>query len=170
MPANTPNRGYTYATSGDANDLALISQRLAEQIDTDVQGVAGGAPFVAYTPTLANLTLGNGSVVGAYWRSGGFCYAHGRVTFGSTTSVSATAHFGLPLAADGVSNSVAQPLGSMMLYDTSSGAMRLWQARISGASTIIVAGPSGETVNSGTAPWTWASGDTIAWSVMYRVS
>jgi hypothetical protein len=39
MPANTP-RGYTYATSDDANDLALISQRLAEQVDADVQGVA----------------------------------------------------------------------------------------------------------------------------------
>lgn len=36
MPANTPNRSYTYATSDDANDLAFISQRLAEQIDADV--------------------------------------------------------------------------------------------------------------------------------------
>lgn len=42
MPANTPNRSYTYATSDDANDLAFISQRLAEQIDADVQGVANG--------------------------------------------------------------------------------------------------------------------------------
>jgi len=39
MPANTPNRSYTYATSDDANDLAFISQRLAEQIDADVQAV-----------------------------------------------------------------------------------------------------------------------------------
>lgn len=37
MPANTPSRSYTYATSGDANDLALITQRLAEQVDADVQ-------------------------------------------------------------------------------------------------------------------------------------
>lgn len=38
MPANTP-RGYTYATYDDSNDLALISQRLAEQVDADVQNV-----------------------------------------------------------------------------------------------------------------------------------
>lgn len=41
MPANTPNRSYTYATSGDANDLALISQRLAEQVDADVAALYG---------------------------------------------------------------------------------------------------------------------------------
>lgn len=39
MPANTANRSYTYATSGDANDLALITQRMAEQFDADVQGL-----------------------------------------------------------------------------------------------------------------------------------
>jgi hypothetical protein len=38
MPGTTP-RGYTYATADDPNDLALISQRLAEQIDNDVQDV-----------------------------------------------------------------------------------------------------------------------------------
>ncbi|MBM7331881.1 hypothetical protein JS562_55140 [Agrobacterium sp. S2] len=36
MPANTPNRRCTYATSGDANDLAFIAQRLAEQVDADM--------------------------------------------------------------------------------------------------------------------------------------
>ena len=39
MPANTP-RGYTYATADDANDIPLITQRLAEQIDADVQALA----------------------------------------------------------------------------------------------------------------------------------
>lgn len=36
MPASTP-RGYTHATSDDANDVPLVTQRLAEQIDADVQ-------------------------------------------------------------------------------------------------------------------------------------
>jgi hypothetical protein len=39
MPANTPNRGYTYATTDDANDVPLVSQRLAEQVDSDVNNI-----------------------------------------------------------------------------------------------------------------------------------
>lgn len=56
MPANTPNRGYTYATSDDANDLALISQRLAEQIDSDVQNVVNRGRAVLATPLTTSTT------------------------------------------------------------------------------------------------------------------
>lgn len=59
MPANTP-RGYTFATSDDANDLALISQRLAEQLDADVQGLYDPVPAAMLSSgATQNIAAGN---------------------------------------------------------------------------------------------------------------
>lgn len=60
MPANTPNRSYTYATSDDANDLAFISQRLAEQVDADVQGIDADVQSMA--TSVSGLLVGGGAV------------------------------------------------------------------------------------------------------------
>jgi hypothetical protein len=61
VSASTPNRGYTYATSDDANDLALISQRLAEQIDADVQGITTIIDGIVSAP-IADLPVNTGYV------------------------------------------------------------------------------------------------------------
>ena len=44
MPAPTPNRGYVYATVNDLNDVPLVSQRLADAIDEDVQALNDPIP------------------------------------------------------------------------------------------------------------------------------
>lgn len=44
MPNNTGNRGYTYPTLGDSNDVPFYMQTLAEQIDADVDALNDPAP------------------------------------------------------------------------------------------------------------------------------
>lgn len=170
MPANTANRNYTFATSSDANDVALISQRLAEQIDADMTQALADRTWTAYTPALGvNVSLGNGSLSGAYFRDGGLVIATGRLTFGSTTTVTGNIGLGLPFAPNGLFNSQNMNLGSVSLTDQSASAMRFWSASFSSGSTFVLRGPAGETVNA-TVPWTWANTDIIAWNLSYRVA
>jgi hypothetical protein len=168
MPANTANRSYTYATSDDANDLALISQRLAEQVDTDMQG-AYNKTWTSYTPTLTNVTLGNGTLTGNYIRMGALCFAQGRLVFGSTTAFTASPYFGLPFSISGISNALQTPLGNLSLYDSSAGAYRFWQCAPGGSGYFLVRDPGGSTITAAS-PWTWATGDIVQWSLAYQVA
>lgn len=108
MPANTANRGYTYATSDDANDLALISQRLAEQIDADVQSFANAIPAArAYRNTSQSIPNGSWTEVSAFsgetYRRGGVGYATPRYTANKPGVWALTGQVSLPGQTSGVS-------------------------------------------------------------------
>jgi hypothetical protein len=60
---------------------------------------AGGTiSFTTWTPTLTNITVGNGTQVARYGTSGKFVIAQYRLTFGSTTSFGGNIRFTLPVA------------------------------------------------------------------------
>jgi hypothetical protein len=60
---------------------------------------AGGTiSFTTWTPTLTNITVGNGTQVARYGTSGKFVIAQYRLTFGSTTSFGGNIRFTLPIA------------------------------------------------------------------------
>lgn len=99
------------------------------------------AAWDAYTPTLTNITLGNGTVAGRYLRVGKTVDVAITLTVGSTTSASGQLQFSVPVAAhaaavaSGAAVSRASPYysGSPYFPDTASvkvvdGAGTVWGA------------------------------------------
>lgn len=122
----------------------------------------------SYTPALTGFTLGNGTIVGEYTRlADGTVHCGGRLTFGSTSSITGTLSIGLPVSVNGVYNNVLTVLGDMMLYDTSAGAMQLWHAQVASGASFLGRNDAGGSV-AAASPWTWASGDQIMWNLTYR--
>lgn len=70
--ATTTNRAYRYPLSTDDVRPYEDLQFLAEDVDTDVQGlyapawVAFSSPTLTWTASVSNPTLGNGTLVGRY--------------------------------------------------------------------------------------------------------
>ncbi len=73
--------------------------------DTDEVAVYDGSAWTGYwdtyTPSLTNLTLGNGSRLGRYLRVGKTIHFRVQITGGSTTAATGAVAIGLPVAAHG---------------------------------------------------------------------
>jgi hypothetical protein len=127
------------------------------------------AEWVAYTPTFANFTLGNGTVTAKYIQQGKMVTVSVQVTLGSTSSVSASGgiQFSLPVAYA----STARFMGSsrMTIGSTFIGSL------IAGGSNAIMyahnVSSTWESVNltSNTVPGTWTNGSTFIAQATYEV-
>lgn len=156
--------GATTIVNANINNAVMP---LASIRDSLIQN--GGSPWIAYTPTLANVTLGNGSITGAYSKIGRTVHYRGAIVFGSTTAVTAQVIVGIPLAAAGgtanntygyghITDASASNLGPMIYA-------RLWTTN----SVSLYVGSTGSPVNNGT-PITFAVGDTLAFNGTYETT
>lgn len=84
-----PNDGFQVvrqlgaALGGNGTARSFVQQRL----DSLFRWVNRASTWQSYTPTLTNLTLGNGTLIGQYNRVGNTVHFYVIVVFGSTTSV-----------------------------------------------------------------------------------
>ena len=103
MAGTTTNNGWDYPTSTDLlKDGALAIQTLATDIDTSVG--TGLLAWTSYTPTFTNLTLNNGTIDFKYVQIGKTVHVRGLLTWGSTTSATASAlSISTPVTATGTS-------------------------------------------------------------------
>ena len=134
--------------------------------------------YVDFTPVWVSSgtapALGNATLTGRYAQIGKQVHCYGRIVFGSTSTFgSGTYKFGLPVlaAANAVNSRVGGPVE---LFDTSASATGLGRAQITdnnrfaanyGATylgTLTAIGPA--------APWTWATGDIVAWNLTYEAA
>ena len=69
--------------------------------DLRIGGTAVGE-WTSYTPSWTNLTVGNGTVIAEYAQINEIVFYRIKLTFGSTTSVSASVSVSLPFTADEV--------------------------------------------------------------------
>jgi len=130
--------------------------------------------YIAYTPTMSNVTTGNATSSGAYCRVNDFVHVYGVFTFGSTTVVTGNIFINLPInlnAGLGAYSSV----GIISLYDASSGTNYMSPGRYSGADNLIRVGmdlTSGTygtwTTATATLPMTWTTSDIINFNLYYR--
>jgi len=156
-----------YATSNDTlyayNGAAWIPFATALGSGTGYMGAWAG-----YTPTLTGITLGNGSVSFTYVEQGKTVHVRGRVTFGSTTSVTGAASISLPKSA--VSANFVASLTAR------AGGTDYAMLPISTTTTIGVnaLGSSGTYTNrvtvSSTVPGTWTTNDYITFSATYEAA
>lgn len=133
-----------------------FSSPIAEQNRTTAMGF-----WTAFTPSLTNLTIGNGSLTGSYARIGKTSFVEVLVVFGSTTSVSGQVSLtGLPT--NNLASATAQRLGHLMMFDNDTGGSFTGTAISAGntSATLLTQGaPCG--VVSATGPFTWAVSDQL---------
>lgn len=127
----------------------------------------------AYTPTLTNVTLGNGSITGRYQRVGAYCIVGIHLAFGSTTSVSGLIGISLPFTA--APDTTTRSSGNFSYGDTGTTTYQGWglvaesstkidMYAVNSAATYANVG----TGTSATIPHTWANTDEIYGTIVYR--
>lgn len=130
-------------------------------------------PAQSYTPSLTNMTLGNGTVAGSYHRSDGWCDFTAAFTLGSTSAVAANAAISIPVAYFDGTEFESLPV---FMYDSSVTTRYYGHTYAANPSLIgLVADASAAAhitgaIVSGTVPFTWATGDIIKVSGRYRMT
>lgn len=123
--------------------------------------------WTSYTPNLGSGTVGNGTIVSRYKQIDKTVYYSGVLTFGSTTSMGASAlTISLPVARQGSLSLV----GTVIMIDVSAGTggYRV-AAALEGTGQVFIVVFDGGAVFSST-PWTWATGDIIRWNIVYEAA
>lgn len=146
----------------------------AVQIINDYLGGSGAPALASWTPTWTNLTLGNGVVVAKWVQIGKLVFCRLSLVFGTTTSVSGSITFSLPVTAATLGGTIGGPLGICRMFDTS-GALVVHGTIVRASTTTAIAAPDlasgtyvSSTVTSSTVPFTWATGDEIITSFWYE--
>jgi hypothetical protein len=131
--------------------------------------------WTAYTPTLANITLGNGTMVAAYQRVGRMIFYRAKFTFGSTSAVGTDPTITLPVAPASAYAAEIDVLGQVTITDAGT-ANFVGIARLVSGSTvrIMVTGTAGTYANhlgfSATVPMTWATNDNFVVTGFYEAA
>lgn len=130
-----------------------------------------GDSWASYTPTWTGTTnpaLGNGTIASAYMQAGKFVNFRIRIVMGSTTTYGTGGWLlTLPVASAVGFNNVLDC--SVLLHDTSAGARYMRSAYLNSATQLALADDGGILV-SGTAPFTWATGDSLSIAGSYEAA
>jgi hypothetical protein len=133
------------------------------------------APWVSYTPTFTNFTLGNGSLSAAFYKIGRQVTVRMRVALGSTSSMGSFPNFTLPVAASGSLSYPVNSVGLLQIEDAGTrefmGAIRLTGTLNADFLTYLI---SGTAVAPGlltpTSPMTWATNDKFWLQMTYEAA
>lgn len=136
----------------------------AAQLNTELRDPITGiqAVWTTYTPTTTNITIGNGSVVGNFTRIGKTVDFFCQFTFGSTSALTASPTFTLPVTA----LNLGWMAGECTAFDTSAaayfpiGGVADTTARVLCRAWPTTAGNAFAGL-SATFPMTWATGDQL---------
>jgi hypothetical protein len=132
----------------------------ADEVDVILDQIEG--LWVAWTPTLTNLTQGNGTVLARYVQSGSTVDFEFTFTLGSTSAVGTSPRFTLPVAQRTTNTQV--PIATAILSDVGS-TTRLGVVFYSSGSTVEVFGYSTTgtlVLVTATVPHTWAATDVMS--------
>ena len=134
--------------------------------------------YTAYTPTMSNFTLGNGTVSSSYCRVNNYVHYFGKVTLGSTSVVLGGGQaLSVPINIDSTQTSFYNVIGSASYYDISvawgypgvvncvGSATTVYLQQQNSAGTYLTAFAVTSTV-----PFTWAVNDTMNWNVFYKAA
>ena len=149
-----------------ANDLVLTAA------SGEATGLKWSGAWTSYTPTLFQITAGNGTLVARYAQVGKICFVFFSFTLGSTSAVSTTPGFSLPVTgaqsaiyANGdallLDATVAEYYGKVYLESTTRTAFFAQNA----AGTYV----KDSSVTNGV-PFTWGTGDKFTANFWYEVA
>lgn len=112
--STTTNLAITKLDAGVRQPEIIINDAL-DALDAEI-----GGSMQAWTPTWTNLTLGNGTVTAKYKKVGKMVHCRVHVLFGSSTSISGSVTFTLPVTAATLPGTInLHALGRSRFYDAS---------------------------------------------------
>lgn len=150
-----------------ANDI-LTAADLNAAFATGVVSTGLGA-WTAYTPAWTSSgtqpALGNGTLTGAYWKSGRAVLWRAALTAGSTTTYGTGNYFiSLPVAAATIAT---LPTCNSVALDASTGTRFTRQGHLWTTTTVLFVSEAGASVTN-TSPMTWANTDTWVMAGWYE--
>lgn len=145
--------------AGNATTYATAADDQGDYVPMDA--------WESYTPTLANITLGNGTVVAAFQRIGRTIHYRIKFTFGSSSSMGSNPTVTLPVACIAAYGAETDTLGQVQISDAGTadfvGIARLVNTTTVRLMVVGVAGTYGNHVGfTATVPMTWATNDGFA--------
>lgn len=169
--ADINKQGPTLCTSSTRPSGAnLYEGQIITETDTDRILYYDGTGWIILmeprqtwaSPFAGGLTVGNGTWTGEYHRSDGWIDLRGRFTFGTTSSVTGSISFNLPVNAY---DATITGLTSVNFYRFSTGDVSIGSCGGSNSPTLLVPrsdGTYGLAANTAAAvPWSWAVSDRI---------
>ena len=131
-------------------------------------------PWTAFTPSWSNLSVSDGTQEAGYAIMAGVVYCRGAITFGSTTSITGTPTLTPPVATDATRCPTYTPVGVTYYRDDSASANRYGRPITASTGTAVqmrymdTSGTyTAATTVSSSAPFSWATGDVLYWSLTY---
>lgn len=181
--------GAVLANGVQVADLTSSQTFLSKTIDAGLNTISGltnsslstasgalGGAWQSWTPTWTNLTVGNGTVTARYTQVGKTVKFRIGLVFGSTTSVSGSVSFSLPVTAVTYSGTVGlQPFGTGRILDAGTasydGAVLYNSTTTANLRVYNAAGTYlGSTVFSSTVPFTWTTNDEFYYTGQYEAA
>ena len=151
--------------TGDANaEGAATSFARSNHVH---KGVVANEAWTSFTPTLANITLGNGTLVASYHRLGRTIHYRVKLTFGTTSAMGTNPTITLPVAASATYGAETDTLGMMQIADSGT-ADFAGIARLVNTTTVrlMVLGVAGTYANhigfTALVPMTWTTADSFS--------
>lgn len=139
-------------------------------------GTGSGWSWSSWSPTLTNVTIGNGTLEAKYIQSGKTVFGRISVLFGTTTTISGAFTFSLPVTSVAYGGGGGQPyLGGCRILDAGINAFQasvFWSTTTTANVQVMVA--SGTYVTfadlSSTVPMTWGNADGFALDFIYEAA
>jgi len=138
-------------------------------------GTGSGWAWTTYSPTLSNITIGNGTVVARYIQIGKNVFARITITFGSTSSMGTSPTITLPVTAISGYASGAESYGTLQILHVGN-YVALGILIVGSTTTVTAAALSAsntylQNVNiTSTVPFTWGAGDALYFYIQYEAA
>lgn len=161
--ANLPTSVPSFTTKNSGDDILpahmnAVQDEITAAGDMLLNGWAQ-TKWQAYTPVFTNLSVGNGTLAGKYFKFGDLAVFRIDLVFGTTTSISGSVSVTFPVTAEtGQSFTVSH--GEAI--DTGTGSYGL-HGRLASATTFAVFADNGTSLLSVAAavPFVWTTGDEL---------
>lgn len=182
--AAQPQPTRTYDFTGGSNAVADQVDADLNTLYTVLQGGVGdthiasdaaiswskmaSTAWTTYTPGLTNVTIGNGTINGAYMVHGKTVHLTARLVLGSTSSVSGTVGINLPSGHTTLNGSVYY-MGVGRITDSGT-SHYVTTAELQANDSVVGFYVVDSSVVNASTPMTWANGDSLSFSITYELA